>query len=204
MLNNLKLPVCIERFVVDLLPYVCQDLLTDKYLETSDTVSLQNGKVCIKLIRDVGTSTENYNKFRKDYEAAKKKWALSDYTSVVFHVTTMPIAEIPEQYRKQPNYRAEGIHIEIDVKSWILERLSYFFEPENDMSINDSIELLRKCGMTDLAIMNTLNIPRTSFRRYAKPQESKMDTKETKQDTSKTILDTAQTEQKTELVTIPN
>jgi hypothetical protein len=192
MLNEIvKFPSCVREFMAEISSYIKQDLEVDRILKTSDPVSVKDGIARINIKSSVVESNANYHKFIKVFEAAKEKYhALSSYTETVVHADLMPIEEIPEDCRllpdgsARPNYRLHGIHIEISLKNLVLDKLGYFFNPDSELGVSDSIEMLRKCGMSDLVIMNTLNIPRTSFRRYAKNQETKVDT-------AKTVLDKA-------------
>ena len=190
MINEIvKLPACVREFMAELSTYIKSDLEVDKYLKTSDPLSVKDGKARINLKIDVVTSPANYNRFIIDFEAAKQKWrVLSSYTCLVFHADPMPTEEIPEQYRERINYRSGGIHIEISLKELLLDKLTYFFNPESDLGVSDSIDILRKCGMSDLVIMNTLNIPRTTYRRYCKNTETKVDTPKSNQKKELTVL----------------
>lgn len=207
MLNEIsKFPSCVREFIAEMSRYIKSDLEMDRCLKTSDPVSVKDGVARINIKSSVVESNANYHKFMKDFEAAKLKYhALSSYTDTVVHGDPMPLEEIPEDCRRlpdgsaRPNYRLYGIHIEISLKDLVLDKLGYFFNPDSELGVSDSIEMLRKCGMSDLVIMNTLNIPRTSFRRYAKNQETKMDREETKTDTPKTILPKAKSKELTVL-----
>jgi hypothetical protein len=210
MLNEIvKFPSCVREFMAEISSYIKQDLEVDRYLKTSDPVSVKDGIVRINIKRSVVESVANYNKFIKDFKAAKEKYhALSSYTDTVLHADPMPLEEIPElnRYKEdgslRPNYRMQGVEIDISLKDLVLDKLGYFFNPDSDLGIADSIELLRKCGMSDAVIMHTLNIPRTSYGRYCKITDSKVDTEETKTDTAKTILDKAKSTGKTELTVL--
>jgi hypothetical protein len=210
MLNEIsKFPSCVREFMAEISSYIKQDLKVDRYLKTSEPVSVKDGTARINIKSSVVESNANYHKFIKDFEAAKEKYhALSSYTETVVHADLMPIEEIPEEYRRlpdgsaRPNYRMNGVHIEISLKDLVLDKLSYFFNPDSEMGIADSIELLRNCGMSDAVIMHTLNIPRTSYGRYCKITDSKMDTETPKTDISKTILDKAKSKGKTELTVL--
>jgi hypothetical protein len=186
-----KFPVCVREFMAEISSYIKQDLEVDRYLKTSDPVSVKDGIALINIKSSVVESVANYNKFIKDFEAAKEKYHLSYYADTVMHADPMPIPEIPEEYRRlpdgstRPNYRMQGVHIEVFLKDLVLDKLGYFFNPDSEMGIADSIELLRKCGMSDAVIMHTLNIPRTSYGRYCKILDSKVDTEETKTDKAK-------------------
>jgi hypothetical protein len=214
MMNEIsKFPVCIRQFLVEMSNYIKQDSEVDGYLKTADSVSIKDGTARINVKSSVVESVANYNKFIKDFEAARVKNRLSCYADTVLHTDPMAFDEIPEEkrYRKdgllQPNYRMQGLHIEIFLKDLVLDKLVYFFNPDSEMGIADSINLLRNCGLTDAVIMRTLNIPRTSYSRYCKVTDSKMDMKETKTDNGKTILDKAKTKvdtAKTELPALSN
>ncbi|MGD0203865.1 MAG: hypothetical protein ABSC20_08190 [Candidatus Bathyarchaeia archaeon] len=205
-----KFPSCVREFMAELSGYIKADTTVDKYLKTSDPVSIKDGIVRINIKHEVAESAANYNQFIKDFKAAKQKYhALSSYTDTVVHVKPVPIEETTVKF--MPNYYMQGVHIEILLKDLVLDKLGYFFNPDSELSIPDSIQILRNCGMSDMVIMRSLGSPRTTFNRYCKildskgaMGETKMDTKETKEDTAKTILDTSQTEQKTELTTVPN
>jgi len=217
MLNEIaKFPSCVREFMAEISSYIKSDLKFDKYLKTSDPVSVKDGIARINIKTEVVESNANYHKFIKDFEAAKEKYHLSCYADTVLHADPMPIAEIPEDCRRlpdgssRPNYRMQGVDIEVFLKDLVLDELEYFFNPDSEFGIADSIELLRKCGMSDAVIMHTLNIPRTSYGRYCKIIDSKMDTEtpkaespKTKVDISKTILDKAKSKGKTELTVLP-
>jgi hypothetical protein len=189
--------------MAELSGYIKDDLEVDRFLKTSDPVSVKNGIARISIKHEVVESVANFNKFNKDFQAAKEKYHLSCYADPVFHVNPMPLAEIPEDCRllpdgsTRPNYRLFGAHIEVSLKTLVIDKLGYFFNPDSEMGIADSIELLRKCGMSDAVIMHTLNIPRTSYGRYCKILDSKVDMEETKTDTVKTILDKGKTKMDT-------
>jgi hypothetical protein len=87
-----------------------------------------------------------------------------------------------------------GMQIEINVRELLMDRLSFFFRPDNDFSIGDSINFLLSCGLSDLDLMNSLNIPRTTYRRYRNHGVIN----------SKTKMDTLEMKQKTELATVLN
>ena len=211
MLNEIvKFPSCVREFMAEISSYIKQDLEVDRSLKTSDPVSVKDGIARINIKSEVVESNANYHIFMKDFEAAKEKYhALSSYTETVVHADLMPIEEIPEDCRRlpdgsaRPNYRLHGIHIEISLKDLVLDKLGYFFNPDSELSIPDSIQILRNCGMSDTVIMHSLNIPRTTYNRYCKILDSKVDTEETKMDTAKTILDKAKSAGKTELAVLP-
>jgi hypothetical protein len=193
-----KLPTCVRGFIAELSDYVKSDMKFDECLKTSDPFSVKDGKGRINLRISVISSPANYNKFILDFEDAKKKWhVLSSYTSLVFHGELMPIEEVPEEFRNKNNCRAWGLHIEISLKDLLLDKLSYFFHPESELSVSESIELLRKCGMSNLVIMSTLGIPKTSYRRYCANTETKTESTETK-------VGLVKTEQKAKLTTLLN
>lgn len=203
MINEIaKFPSCVREFMVELSGYIKADLEVDRYLKTSDPVSIKDGIARINIKSSVVESNANYHKFIKDFEATKEKYHLSCYAETVVHADLMPLEEIPKDCRRlpdgsaRPNYRMQGVHIEISLKTLVLDKLGYFFNPEGEMGIADSIELLRNCGMSDAVIMHTLNIPRTSYGRYCKITDSKVDT-------AKTILDKAKSTGKTELTVSP-
>jgi hypothetical protein len=225
MINEIvKLPACVREFLATLSSYIKSDLEVDRYLKTSDPVSVKDGVARINVKSSVVESVPSYHRFIKDFEAAKEKHHLVCYADTVLHADPMPIAEIPEEYRllpdgsARPNYRMHGVHIEISLKSLVLDKLGYFFNPESELSVADSIQILRNCGMADTVIMHSLNIPRTTYNRYCKNLDSKMDTKETKVDTPKTkmdreetkmvfeasILDKAKIKRKTDLMVLPS
>lgn len=186
MLNEIvKFPLCIREFMAEMSSYIKEDLKVDQYLKTSDPVSVKNGIARINIKTEVVESVANYNKFIGDFKAAKEKYhALASYTDTVVHADPMPISEIPEDCRltpdgsARPNYRMHGIHIEISLKDLVLDKLGYFFNPDSELSIPDSIQILRKCGMSDLVIMHSLNIPRTTYNRYCKILDSILDNAE--------------------------
>lgn len=219
MLNEIsKFPSCVREFMAEISSYIKSDLTFDRYLKTSDPVSVKDGIARINIKTEVCESNANYQKFIKDFEAAKKKYhAISSYTETVVHADLMTIEEIPEEYRRlpdgsaRPNYRMNGVHIEISLKDLVLDKLGYFFNPDSEMGIADSIDLLRNCGMSDAVIMHTLNIPRTSYGRYCKITDSKVDMEtpktespKTKMDTEETNSDTAKNKRKTEPMVLPS
>jgi hypothetical protein len=198
MINEIvKFPSCIREFMAEISSYIKQDLEFDRYLRTSDPISVKDGIARINMKSSVVESIPNYNKFIKDFEAAKEKYHLSCYADTVLHADPMTLEEIPEgtRYKEdgslRPNYRMNGIRIEISLKDLVLDKLGYFFNPDSELSIPDSIQILRNCGLSDTVIMRSLGVPRTTYNRYVKTIDSKVDTEETKTDTTKTILDKA-------------
>jgi len=211
MINEIaKFPSCVREFMHELSSYIKSDASFDKYLSTADPVSIKDGTARINLKTEVVKNVHNYHRFIKDFEVAKGKYHLVCYADTVLHVSNIVLSEIPEELRRLPdgpalpNYVIHGVHIEVFLKELVLDKLGYFFNPDSELSIPDSIQILRNSGLSDLVIMRSLNIPRTTYNRYCKNLDSKMDMEKTNLDTSKTVLDTANNEQKTELAALPS
>jgi hypothetical protein len=211
MLNEIvKFPSCVREFMVEMSSYIKSDLTFDRYLRTSDPVSVKDGIARINIKSSVVESNANYHKFIKDFEAAKEKHHLSCYADTVLHADPMPLEEIPEgnRYKEdgslRPNYRMQGVEIDISLKDLVLDKLGYFFNPDSELSIPDSIQILRNCGLSDTVIMRSLGVPRTTYNRYVKTIDSKVDMETPKTDTAKTILDKAKSKGKTELAVLPS
>ena len=102
--NTIKLPNCVRGFMAELSDYIRSDPVYDEYLKTNQAFSVEGGKARINLKSAIMLNPTNYNQFISDFETAKLKWhVLSSYTTIVFHVKSMSIEDVPEGFRDKKN-----------------------------------------------------------------------------------------------------
>jgi hypothetical protein len=125
------------------------------------SISVKDGKVILAIKEEIWKSGDVFCKFIKYSKEEETKLHISTYTDQVCE--TVPMG----WYGK-----LERVSLVIDVKKMLLDRLKFFFMPETEFSVADSLSFLRlQGGLSSGELQRVLNISKNTFSRLQKYQK---------------------------------